>query len=394
MKKYKYFLIFLVIVMIVPIVLKMFRTKHTVEYKKDNYEIKEIFYKENGNHHYDFIIKNNKKEYSYTLNKNLNKIKRVINKVEEYRSGDVKCLLIRYKKIKDNSLVCLDGKKQVSNYYLKDNKDYKKIVEKINKKIKVYESSNKSVKKDNLKIYQDNILDGDNYYIWNYSGLYVINNKDINYYKILDNDIYDNVMSTATNRYYVIFENNSVKDIERVYYYDSKKKKVNMWVIPEKYKLDKDSYINGVYKDLVYVTDTKKKVQYTFNFKKEKIELVGSEEKLYIKYINYEKQLFNKSDFFMNKQYFNDIGGKSKLYHNNHYVYKMENNIFSMEMDNGTKNTLFEMDDVVEWNLVGRDLLLLKDNSIYLYNEETGLRKIITYNELRYNYLDIYKLGK
>jgi hypothetical protein len=207
-------------------------------------------------------------------------------------------------------------------------------------------------------------------------------------------DIYDNVMSVATKRYYVIFENDSVKGIERVYYYDSKKKKINMWVIPEKYKLDKDSYINGVYKDLVYVTDKKKKVQYTFNFKKEKIELVGSEEKLYIKYINYEKQLFNKSDFFMKKQYFNDIGGKSRVYHNNHYVYNMENNIFSMEMDNGNRINLFEMSDVVEWNVVDRDILLLKDNSIYLYNEDVGLRKIITYNELRYNYLDIYKLGE
>ena len=45
----------------------------------------ENYYKENGNHHYDFIIKNKKSVYSYTLNEKASKIRKLIKKIDNYR---------------------------------------------------------------------------------------------------------------------------------------------------------------------------------------------------------------------------------------------------------------------------------------------------------------------
>lgn len=391
MKKYKYFLIIVCIIMLVPIISKAVKSKHSVTYKIDDYEIVENYYKENGNHHYDFIIKNKKNVYSYTINEKASKIRKLIKKIDNYKEDNINCISISYKKNIDSSLVCLEEKEQVSNYYLKNNKNYKKIVKKSKYKEKIEDNSDVT-KYKKLSVYKDNILDGYNYYIWNYSGLYVINNKDINYYKFLDHDIYDNIMAITTKRYYVLFDNSSVSGIDTIYYFDSKKKKVNSFKLKE--KLDKDTYINGVYKDIIYVTDKRKKVQYSINIKKEEKTLVGNEEKLYTKYVNFEKELFNKSDFLMKKQYFNDISDKSKLIHNNNYVYSNNENNYYMEMDDGSKILLFKLDNVIEWNVVDRNIVLLKDNTIYEYNEDVGLRKILSYDELRYNYLNIYKIGK
>mgnify|MGYP003315922108 CR=1 FL=1 len=36
----------------------------------------------------------------------------------------------------------------------------------------------------------------------------------------------------------------------------------------------------------------------------------------------------------------------------------------------------------------------MADNSIYEYTEKEGLRKIVKSNELKYNYKNIYKIGK
>ena len=392
MNKYKYYLIIICIVMLVPILCKAIKVKHSVTYKIDGYSIIENYYKENGNHHYDFIIKKNKKTYSYTLNKKVNKVRKIVTNIDEYKENKVSCILVSFKANKKSSLLCLKENKQMSNYALRNDSDYKVIFKKVEKKLESYEESDEVTKFKKLKVYKDNILDGYNYYIWSYSGLYVINNKDINYYKFLDYDLYDNIMAVATKRYYVLFENSSVNGIDTIYYYDSKKKKVNTWKLEQ--KIDKDSYINGVYKDIIYVTDKKKKVQYSFNIKKEEKLLVGNEEKEYIKYVNFEKELFNKSDFLMKEQYFNDISDNGKMYHNNHYVYSNNGNTFYMEMDEGSRILAFNLDKVTNWENVGRDIILLRENTIYLYNEEVGLRKIISYDELKYNNINIYKVGK
>ena len=51
----------------------------------------------------------------------------------------------------------------------------------------------------------------------------ILKNNSYSYQKILNEDLYDNIMSTIVDKYYVLFENTSVNGIEKVYYYDLEK---------------------------------------------------------------------------------------------------------------------------------------------------------------------------
>lgn len=400
MKKYKMYLIIIFIVMLIPIIMKTFHKKHTIEYKINKYIVKENFSKEGKNHYYEFKINNKKETYSYIINNNINKRKKIIKEIKEYKKDNLKCIIPIYVKDIDNNIFCLEDNKQVSNYYLKDNKSFKNIIEDAKKyKINLPENDDKKTNYKKIEIYQNNIIDDTAFIIWNYKGIYNIQNKEIKQKKFLDYDLYDNIMSAVTSRYFVLFENSDVMGIENIYYYDLKKDKYSVYKLKE--KLSKDSYINGVYNDLIYVTDNKKKIQYTINIKKEKIEEVGKEEIGYIKYIDDEKEILTKSDFFMEKQFFDNVRIQNKditkskdLVKEKQVYYYLEENKFYKNINGYNSILLFELDDIKEWKIYNGDIIMIVDDTVYMYNDNYGLRKILKYNELNYNYENIIKYWK
>ena len=115
MKRYKVFLIIIFIIMLIPIVVKMFTKKHSVEYKVDNYTVNENFLIEQKTHNYEFVISNKKEKYSYIINENINKRKKVIKEIKVYKKNNIKCILPIYKKKVDLNLYCLEDNHQVSN---------------------------------------------------------------------------------------------------------------------------------------------------------------------------------------------------------------------------------------------------------------------------------------
>mgnify|MGYP002620541046 CR=1 FL=1 len=139
-----------------------------------------------------------------------------------YKIKDINCIIPIYKNKKiENNIYCLNKKEQVSNYSLQNNKEYKNILKKAKKyNFPTINKTNKTTKYKKLSIYKDNINDDEVYTIWDYRGIYIVKNNNYQYKSILSNDIYDNVMATIVNKYYVIFDNRSVNGIEKIYYYD------------------------------------------------------------------------------------------------------------------------------------------------------------------------------
>ena len=389
MKKNKYFLIILFIIMIIPFISKTLEKNHKSSYKKNNYNINESFYIRNKKHYYDFIISNKKEKYTYTIEENINKRKKVIKEIKKYKSNNITCVLPIYKKRINLNTYCLEDNKQVSNYYLKDNKDYKKIVSKLKKyKIEIPYSNDDNTDYKKIKVYQKNIMDNYAFIIWDYKGIYILKNNELKYQKFLNNDLYENIMSTVNSRYYVLFDNSNVMGIEKIHYYDLINNKYNSFKLEK--RISKDSYINGVVDDLIYVTDNSKKIEYALNIKKKKIEVVGKDEE-YIKYSNNKKEVLNKSDFFMKKQLFNNELLDNKKISNSpfikeyNYNYFIDNNRMFNKLNNENNVLLFGLNDIKKWYVYEKDILLISNDELYLYNDKTGLRKIIEYNELKYN---------
>ena len=369
--------------------------EHEVSYTIDKYRIKEHFYI-NKNHYYDLIISKDKLNYTYTLDKNLSKEKRIIKEIKTYKSNNLVCIVPIYKEDIELNVYCDLDNEEVSNDYLIKtyNNDFKIIKKKI-KKYKIKYPSNKNIYKKYKKntVFQNNILDNYNYYIWNYKGILVLNNKELKYQKILNYDLYDNIMAVSIDRYYVLFENTDVNGIKNIYYYDSKNKKLNTFKLKE--KLSKDSYINGVVDNYIYVTDRKNKKEYKINILKKIITQVDDDIN-YITYQNNKKKELSKSDFFMNDQYFdNTYTVDNKIKDNNYYYYYKNNRIYkSLDTNKKHSKLLLELEDIKEWKVYNDIIVIMAKDTIYQYTEKEGLRKIVKSNELKYNYKNIYKIGK
>ncbi|MBQ9018718.1 MAG: hypothetical protein IJ097_00165 [Bacilli bacterium] len=381
---------------------KLLIVDHDINYKINKYKIHEHFYI-NKNHFYDITITNNKTNYTYTLNKKLSKQKRIIKNIKTYKSNNLVCIIPIYKKDIELDIYCNLDNEQISNDYLikTKNSNFNKILKKI-KKYNINTPSNFNTKKKykNILVYQKNILKDYNIYIWNYKGILILNNNNLTYKKVLNHDLYYDIMATSFDRYYVIFENTNVNGIENIYYYDSKKNKLNTFKLNK--KLSKDSYINGVVDNKIYVTDRREKKEYKIDIRKNKIEQVDDNLK-YIVYENNEKKKISKSDFFMNDQYFDNVYLKDNkitdsielIKEGNYYYYLKDNRIYRVLDSNKKHHTLLlELDDIKEWKVYNNLIIIIAKDSIYTYTDKEGLRKIVKSNELKYNYKNIYKIGK
>ena len=395
MNKIKKIILVIFLLVLVYFGYRILIKEHEVSYTIDKYRIKEHFYI-NKNHYYDLIISKDKLNYTYTLDKNLSKEKRIIKEIKTYKSNNLVCIVPIYKEDIELNVYCDLDNEEVSNDYLIKtyNNDFKIIKKKI-KKYKIKYPSNKNIYKKYKKntVFQNNILDNYNYYIWNYKGILVLNNKELKYQKILNYDLYDNIMAVSIDRYYVLFENTDVNGIKNIYYYDSKNKKLNTFKLKE--KLSKDSYINGVVDNYIYVTDRKNKKEYKINILKKIITQVDDDIN-YITYQNNKKKELSKSDFFMNDQYFdNTYTVDNKIKDNNYYYYYKNNRIYkSLDTNKKHSKLLLELEDIKEWKVYNDIIVIMAKDTIYQYTEKEGLRKIVKSNELKYNYKNIYKIGK
>lgn len=389
----------LVIISIKKILLK----EYSITYHINNYSIKEIYKKEN-NHSYDLIIRNKKNTYIYRINHNFHKKKKIITNIKTFKSNNLTCIIPSYRKNMISNIYCTLDKEQVSPDYLikEENKDFIKI----QKKIKKYQipilniSTEKSKNYKNIKVYQKNISQDSIYYLWDYKGIYVLTNNSSTYKKILKEDLYENVLSTTVDRNFILFDNTSVSGIDKVYIYNEEKDKVKKVVLNK--KISKDSYINGVINNIIYITDKREKKEYTFDIKKEKIEEIDEDGTVYIVYDNKERKELSKSDYFMTEQYFSnmiidnkDISEFPLKKDNDYYYYFDDDKLYQIYKEEPKhKILLLSLENVKDWNIYDDKIILIKEDTIYCYTSETGLKEIIKSNELKYNYKNIYKVGK
>ena len=400
----KKIILLMVIILIILFTIKLLKKEHQVTYNIGNYKIEENFYLQEKDHYYDFFIKEKDINYRYTLDEKAHKKKEIIKDIKTFKKDNLLCVIPIYKINTENKLYCNLNNKQVSTNYLiqTNNKSFKAIKKQAKKYNLTFPKTKvEKIKYKNMLLNQKNIPSNYSLIIWNYKGIDIITNTEKKEVKILNKDLYDNIMATTTTNYYVLFENQSVKGIKKIHYYDLKKDKLKEFQITE--EISKDTYINGVIDDFIYLTDRRNKKQYKLNLKKKELEEVGNEEKKYKKYVNGKLKLLNISDFFLKDQFFTNekltVKGISSndVKQNKKYYYYLKNNEFYQVYKNNLKQPilLFEMPKgtLKEWHVIENDILLLIDNQIYLYANET-LSEILKNNELTYNYKNIYTIWK
>ena len=389
----------------VQIVLTITKKSHEEYYalktSDNSYKIQEFFSSKNST--YNFIITDKKNNsYILSLNKNYHKQKNIIKDILYFKEKDLTCIYPIFKKNFTSNLYCRYKNNQVSPSYLnqKNVKSIQKIMSQLKKlgyksNLKFQEPTSSSYK--NIVVYKQNLLPNYYFTMWNYKGLYLLSQEKLSNIKLLSKDKYENKLSILLNNFYIYFDTNE-KPYSALYIYDlfkSQKKQLKL----KKISLSSNIYFNGLYNNLLYITDLDNKKEYALNPNQRKLSEVG-EDGNYFTFTNAKLKYLDKYNFFKDNIYFNnEVTNKNinEKYHpqtiikqEDYYYFISQNKLYKSLNKEPTKAiTLLELPKIKEWKIKEHDIILVSDDTLYFYNDNYGLLKIAKSNELKYNYKNI-----
>lgn len=365
----------------------------------DSYLIKEDYKREKDINMYTFLITDKEKNnFVYSYQGDLNKQSKVIKDVINYKKDNLNCIAPVFKNNKIENIVCKYNGELVSYTYLDQigNVDVDNFIEVLSNSKYDFDDSfrkinNSKTDYQNISFYND--IDPNLYFtIWNYNSLYVINQKNTELKDLLNKDSYENTYAILDNKFYVVVDtDSSFNSFYVVNIKDGGKTKVSA-----DGSVSNNIYYNGIYKNEIYFTDIENKKQYIINPAKEEINLLdtpkyydGSKLKdVDISELTTEKKYFVKHiipDTLKNKY------GDSIIYSNQNYYYSKDGAVYSIIGNNyDYKVLLFKFDAFNEVKVLNGNVYGINKDTVYMYNNKIGLKKVLTNRELIYNYKNIF----
>ncbi len=403
-------IIFFLIFLLFQVIVNFFITKHHVTYSvNDNkyaYDIEENFSINNKIHTYNIVITDSKKnKYTFNYNVDLNKQRNIIKSIKTYTNNKLSCIVPIFKRDDFGNIYCNLNDEVFSYTYISSNNDFKEIFEQIKKDGYFkdnYNSSNNGEKLDKTTYYKENIPNNYKFILWDYFGIDLFTTKGAEDVKLmLNEDSYDNRYSRVVGKYYVALNK---KKVNEVHYYNLKDGGEKY--IPVDFNLTGNYLILGINDNKLYLVDLDSNSEYSIDPYKSKIEEVGNETNGYVVFKDgaqekIETVLFKskmKEYVFENDITNDEISkkyGDSKIYmSNNTYYFKTKDNIFYKANinypDKATK--LFKSGKISTWKVVDDTIIFVSGNSLFFYDDNYGVKKILSNNELKYNYNNICDL--
>ena len=243
-RKKTIFLFFFLLIAVILLLIKIIKpVNHTDKYQLNGYQITQKYYYKKDL----YIIKVTKDQLTFTYKRYNKKYeKNIINKIDVIKNDDTYCakissvynlepFCIKESKINNHNLIDYDLQLQLG---------YKGEDEHV-------------VKHPKVTLY--NLMKKD-YYLWNYHGFTLINNKDYKEIRLFKNDTYDAEIITNLGDYILVANYDQDYYFNKFIVYNMKKKK------DSEFKTNKDisfnSEILGNYKKSVYLVDKKHEREY------------------------------------------------------------------------------------------------------------------------------------
>ena len=417
MKKKNYLkniIILLFCIVIVVCFIKYLRRGHVAKYKIKNdgytFEIVETRTRNEKNEtdNYYLEISVNNSVFTYELFDEFDSKHKIIKNIYYFRDKNYTCVYPVLYGDYNADIKCLNG----SIYYYYHNivgQDAK--LDEFAKNLKKYkldsyvDSNDKKKNEAGMKIYTDNLVDEHNIAITTLKGIYSVN--DHKQVKIFKNDIYNRPISIITDEYYLVADYNE-KHQFRIFNLINLSNLKTYEIKSDDY-ISMNSYIQGVVDGYVYLYDPDNEVQYEINLSRHKIEKVVNKN--------------NKVDFYQdgewttistvkanNIQYFpkniiiDEFSDYDLVYKNGnklsgyYYLYEKEDDhykVYRSPVQNmHAIEYVFDVKNIDSVIYIDDYVYFIDDNSIYYYNQESGIRKIVEYDELKFNDKLLYGVVK
>ena len=386
----------IIIFLLIELIIYLFKDEHNINYtikeNKETYQINEIY----KNQKYYFKITNKKNTYSFETPDIFFKQKEVIKSLKAYKDNDLSCIYPILKKEKaETNILCTKNNQATS--FINYQKELKPFINELQKEgyksISWEKSSNKTKKIGTLTTYPKNILPNTYIYIYKYDGFYTVTNEELANLNIFKNDTYLNHLGTIVDKYYIIPDYDEKYDYTKLYRIDMTNNKIK--TIKLKKKISKDSYINGIVENEIYLFDKDELIQYKINPKKKKVTEVGNKKDGTLYYdlefkkdnvYNFrdEEKKFKTIDDYINKLEKNTTLKFIEKNGDTYYYQTNDNDVYYYNINSKVKVFLFNK-KITDFKLINDTLYYIEDETLYSYNFITGIKKLLTYSELSFN---------
>ena len=387
-----------------------FKKEHQISYQltySDKvFEVKELYQKENDNNYYLEIVNNNN-TFIYNVSNYFNKQKEIINSIEVYEKDGLFCVFPILVNDINLEIECIKDNKLYSYEALKDNYVVKEFVSKLQTNNYIHtswENENNEATEINSSIaYKNNILVEDTITVWNYKGIDIISKNKNNSINLYNFDKYENSHGSIVDKYYVapIYTNNKIYDFNSLKIIDLKNNDIKTMDLET--SLKQDTYINGIVDNQLYYFDPDSLIQYSINPNSRKSRQVGSKT-TNAQFYNGSWETINIYDLVDTKKKFElKVDEKINKYqptsiyqsNSNYYFTISDGSFYRLSKNNLDKPImLFNRLGLKEIKVVKDTIYFIIDDTLYYYNDNTGIQKIIKNNEWKYNYNNIYDIYK
>lgn len=392
----KLILVLIVLLLLFELIVFIFKSHHdktyTIKDQRIKYKVQEIY----KDKRYYLKVTNTDKIYIFEVDNKFYKRKKILKKIYTYNKGNYSCIYPEYKNDKVSSnIICSENNKTYSYEYYKDElNDFVSILRKKGfNNFSWQTKSNRQRKMDTLTVFPNNIDENTYIYIYNYKGFYSINKENQNNIRILKNDKYKNNLGTQIGKYYLLADYDEDHYYNHFYRIDMTKDKIKRFKI--KQKVSSDSYVNGVIDNEMYFFDKDSLTQYKINPKKKKQKQVGNKENKVLNYdLGFEKidvysMRDNKIKFKKVDDYISSIEKNTKIKliektGSTYYYQTEDNNVYYYNLNTKAKVLLFNK-EISDFKLVNNTIYFISLDSLYSYNIDNDLNKLVTYSELSFN---------
>ena len=375
---------------------------HAVEYSISDFKIKEEYINNQKNEiqSYSFVISNNENTINLQVFKDYNNEQKIIKEIKSIQSNGMLCIMPIF--INDESLTDLMCLKDGIIYNYASLKNSSSEIDEF------YDALDKYIAKENLEsqdtrsnivLYQSNMQPNSYLSIETYKGfVYANSTKKLLYSKnIFTSDVYDRYLSAYVNEFYVTVNYDEQYGYSKVYIYNIKTGDEKIITLAS--NIERNSYIQGIYEDSIYLFDRSNKKQYEINTATQNVLEIGNITKGVKVYQHgvFERvsayECSNNDIFFENDgEDINDYHYlKSTIGNKTGYTYYYKNNgstyrIYRVNNSNKEQFTyLFEIKQIDKLLAVNEYIFYIYGNYLKYYSDKTGIRTLAFNSELEFN---------
>lgn len=405
-KTFAFVIMMVVMGFLLQLTVIFFKTKHDVSYvvEIDEKEVSvlEFYRKTEEEDYYLLNLEVDDSKFTFTIDNYFNKQKQILKDIIFYEKDNLLCAYPIYMNDKNGSdFTCsLDGKNYAYSA-LKDTYDLSEYIEKLPSF--TYSEGSRSDKIYNnydMEIYYENFIDNEYIFVYDYYHVIAVYDFRTQVSKVVDFDKLVNEHGIFMGKkFYVPYYVEGQDYFDHFQIIDLLSRDDDPVFVSINEKISTNSYINGVYENLIYFFDRDSKRQYVFDIEEEEVKVVGHEEKDGVIYKDGKFEVISVSelanedhtfslDFSELKDYeIKEAFRDSKYY----YFYTKDGEFYKSFIDNTVQNPvlLFKLDDLSNFQILDDKIYFIQDTKLYRFYQY-NLVPLLERDDWHENKLNIY----